>query len=309
MLDTPAAVLVHSAFYRFTPLADPAAAATCLRQVAQGLHGSIVVAREGLNGAVAGSEGAVAGFEAALQSPQVLGGACAGMVFRHSACDMPPFGRLKVAVRPELVALGLPGPAGSAPGSLPDERDASHLSPADWRHLLADQKVVLLDNRNHFEFRLGRFQGALDPAVGHFRDFAAWVQAQAPAWRAAGQPVAMYCTGGIRCDKTAPWLRSLGLTVWQLDGGILGYLQAAPADDRLWQGDCLVFDRRIALDRHLQPAPLRADQVYDAQRPDEAWRLQRARRLEGAVAAASSPPTTPPITLPTTQPTALPGPG
>ena len=274
--------LLHSAFYRFTALADPAAAAATLRGLAQGLQGSIVVAAEGMNGTVAGAPAAVAAFEAALHDAGTLGGAFQGMAFKHSACTTPPFGRLKVAVKPEIVALGLPAPADSAAAlPPPDEHDASHLAPAAWQALLARGDVVLLDNRNHFEVRLGRFAGALDPQVHNFRDFAAYVLAQAPAWRAARRPVAMYCTGGIRCDKTAPWLRSLGLDVWQLDGGILGYLHATGPAAPGWQGECFVFDKRIALDAGLQEAATTAEQVFDAQHPDEAWRLQRALRLDG----------------------------
>ena len=272
--------LLHCAFYRFVPLADPPAAAALLRGLAQGLHGSIVVAAEGLNGTLAGAPAAVAAFEAALQAASTLGGALRGMAFKHSACNTPPFGRLKVAVRPEIVALGLPTPAAGEPTlPAPDERDASHLGPAAWQALLAQGDAVLLDNRNHFEVRLGRFAGAQDPQVHNFRDFTRFVLAQAPAWRAAGRPVAMYCTGGIRCDKTAPWLRSVGLEVRQLDGGILGYLQAAGPAAPLWQGECFVFDKRIALDARLQPTATRAEQVFDPDHPDEAWRLQRARRL------------------------------
>ena len=267
--------LLHSAFYRFAPLADPAAAADALRALARDLKGSIVVAAEGVNGTVAGGAEAVAGFEAALQRPDVLDGALRGMAFKHSACATVPFGRLKVNVRPEIVALGLPDVLPP-----PDERDASHLSPHDWRDLLARDDVVVLDNRNHFEFRLGHFGGAVDPQVHNFRDFVAFVQANAPAWREAGRPVAMYCTGGIRCDKTAPWLRSLGLDVRQLDGGILNYFRQVPDADRDWQGECFVFDNRVALDTSLRETGTTAAQVFDATHPDEAWRLQRARRLD-----------------------------
>ena len=282
-------MLLHSAFYRFTALADPLAAAAVLRALAQHLRGSIVVAAEGVNGTVAGTADAVVDFEAALQQADLLGGALAGMAFKHSACRTAPFGRLKVQVKPEIVALGLPALPSGQPLPAPDGDDASHLSPAAWRQLLTRDDVVLLDNRNHFEFRLGHFLGAVDPQVNNFRDFVAYVQVEAPAWRAAGRPVAMYCTGGIRCDKTAPWLRSLGLAVWQLDGGILNYFQT-PVDavdavqrgavpDSTWQGECFVFDNRIALDTQLQETATTAGQVFDAQLPDEAWRLQRAQRL------------------------------
>ena len=275
MTEPSPGALLHSAFYRFLPLADPSATAEVLRALAQDLTGSIVVAHEGINGTVAGTPHAVARFESALQD--AFDGQLRGMVFKHSACTTAPFGRLKVGVRPEIVALGLPDglPA-------PDEHDASHLSPAAWRELLAREDLVLLDNRNHFEVRLGRFRGAVDPQVHNFRDFAAWVQARAPAWREARQPVAMYCTGGIRCDKTAPWLRSLGLEVFQLEGGVLNFFRQRPDADRHWQGECFVFDNRVALDTALNETATTAEQVFDAAHPDEAWRLQRARRLDAA---------------------------
>ena len=277
MSEPPPSALLHSAFYRFAPLADPVAAADVLRALARDLKGSIVVAAEGVSGTVAGSDGAVAAFEAASQRADVLGGALRGMAFKHSACATEPFGRLKVSVKPEIVALGL---ADALPA--PDEHDPSHLSPQAWRELLQRDDVVVLDNRNHFEVRLGRFRGAVDPQVHNFRDFAAFVQANAPAWREAGRPVAMYCTGGIRCDKTAPWLRSLGLDVRQLDGGILNYFRQVPDAGRDWQGECFVFDNRVALDTGLRETGTTAEQVFDANHPDEAWRLQRARRLDAA---------------------------
>jgi UPF0176 protein len=269
--DTSA--LLHSAFYRFTRLADPEADAVLLRGLARDLYGSVTVAPEGVNGAVAGQVAAVLAFESALRTDARFH----GMAFKHSACVTPPFARLKVLVKHEIVALGLPG-AAALP--LPDERDASHVSPAEWRALLDRDDVVLLDNRNHFEFRLGHFRGAADPGVRHFRDFVAYVQDQAPAWRDAGRPVAMYCTGGIRCDKTAPWLRSLGLEVLQLEGGILNYFEQLPDAAQDWLGECFVFDKRIALDAQLQETPTTADEVFDPADEGEAWRLARARRLD-----------------------------
>jgi UPF0176 protein len=269
----PESSLLHSAFYRFVPLADPAATADRLRVLAGTLTGSIVVAHEGINGSVAGPRDAVIAFESALREDD----AWHGMPFRHSACATAPFGRLKVSVRPEIVALGLP----TAPEA-PDAHDPSHLSPAAWRELLGRDDVVLLDNRNHFEVRLGRFRGAVDPGVHNFRDFVAYVQAHASAWRDARRPVAMYCTGGIRCDKTAPWLRGLGLDVLQLEGGILNYFRQMPDAARDWQGECFVFDNRVALDTGLRETSTTAAQVFDPAHPDEAWRLERARRLDAA---------------------------
>lgn len=277
--DPRGTVLLHSAFYRFTPFDDPEAAAGTVRAVAQaqGLFGSVIVAGEGLNGAVSGPAPSVQAFETALTDARTLGGALQGLAFKRSACRTPPYARLKVLVKPEIVALGLPGEA-TLPR--PDEHDDSHLSPAQWRALMARGDAVLLDNRNHFEYRLGHFQGADDPGVRHFRDFVAYVEGQAPAWRSEGRPVAMYCTGGIRCDKTAPWLRSLGLEVFQLEGGILNYFQQLPDAAQDWEGECFVFDKRMALDTRLQETDTTAEDVFDPADPGEAWRLERARRLD-----------------------------
>ncbi len=278
--------LVHSAFYRYVALADPAAMVDALRQLGarlgapQDLGGSVIVAAEGINAVIAGTREAVDAYEAALTGEAAFA-PLHGMVFKRSACTTPPFGRYKVAHKAELVAIDLPATSGAI-----DEHDDSHVAPADWDALIARPDVVLLDNRNHFEFRLGRFRGAVDPQVDNFRDFTAHVQAHADAWRAAGKTVAMYCTGGIRCERTAPWMRSLGLEVRQLQGGILGYLaEKGPtpgkADEHAWIGHCHVFDRRLALDATLAETGLKPEQVYDANRPDEAWRLARALRLDG----------------------------
>jgi UPF0176 protein len=268
---------LHSSFYRFSPLADPTAAAAQLRGFAQGLLGSIVLATEGISGAVAGLPANIAAFEAALSATGLLGDA--PLAFKHSGCLTPPFGRLKISVKPEIVALELPN-GGSLPP--PDEHDDSHVSPQAWRELLDRDDVVLLDNRNHFEWRLGRFRGAIDPGVHNFRDFVAYVEAQAPSWRAQQKTVAMYCTGGVRCDKTAPWMRSLGLSVVQLDGGILNFLQASPDAVQDWEGECFMFDNRVALNARLEETSTEADAVFDPALPDEAWRLARARRLDEA---------------------------
>jgi UPF0176 protein len=279
----------HTAFYRFTPVPSPQAEAQRLRELLPPLLGSVLVAFEGINGVLAGEEAAVREAEQRLQTDPAFEGRWAGLHFKHSTGQTPPFGRLAVHVKPEIVALGL----NDVP---PEQRLPSHagsLSPAQWRELLAQPDVVVLDNRNQFEFELGHFTGAVNPGVRHFRDFAAYVSQHAPRWKAQGQRVAMYCTGGIRCEKTAGWMsQALGLEVFQLEGGILNYFAQGPGAQGLaavgaaaqaptiWQGECFVFDNRVALDTQLQETATTAEDVFGRD-PQEAWRLARARRLLG----------------------------
>ncbi len=265
--------LVHTAFYKFVPLTDPDGVAAQLRlRLAQGgaLSGSVLLATEGINGMLAGTVDAVDAIEKALCEDAAFAGAFSGMAFKRSACHTPPFARLKVHVKKEIVPLGMDG--------VDARRTGINVPPKDWRELIKSTDVVLLDNRNSFEYRLGHFAGAVDPGVANFRDFPAYVQAHAAQWQAQGTRVAMYCTGGIRCEKTSAWMRGLGLSVYQLDGGILNYFQQMPDAQQDWHGECFVFDNRVALDTRLNETATTLEDVYDAG-PDGAWRLARARRL------------------------------
>lgn len=260
--------LFHIAFYRFVALPDADTFAHHLRHLTCDLTGSVLVAEEGVNGVLAGPAPALDAFEAALTADARF----AGMVFRRTACTTPPFARMKVHRRPEIVAVGRGG--GEAMGG-------TAVSPEAWRDLMGRDDVVVLDNRNAFEYRLGHFKGAVDPGVHHFRDFPEYVEAHAAQWKAEGRRVAMYCTGGIRCDKTSGWMAGLGLDVLRLDGGILNYFERLPDAARDWDGECFVFDNRIALDTHLQETGTTPEDVY-AGDPADAWRLARARRLDAA---------------------------
>jgi UPF0176 protein len=265
---TPVVALHHIAFYKFVPLSDPDGVVQWLRALAPPLLGSVLVAEEGVNGVLAGPADALDAFERAVRQDARFD----GMPFKRSACTTAPFARLKIHRKPEIVSVGVP--AGVT-------RHATRVSPAAWRELMADENLVLLDNRNAFEYRLGHFQGAIDPGVSNFRDFPAYVEAHAAEWKADGRKVAMYCTGGIRCEKTSAWMEGLGLEVYELEGGILNYFQSLPDAEREWQGECFVFDNRIALDTRLQETATTAEQVY-AGEPDGEWRLARARRLDAA---------------------------
>jgi UPF0176 protein len=279
--------LFHIAFYKFVSLAQPEAVAERLRELTQPLSGSILIAHEGINGMLAGSGEQLDAFEAAVQAEAaqdvVLNGAFTGMVFKRTVCSTPPFARMKVHVKREIVPLGVDGV--DAPGRI-DEIHANDVPPREWRELIKRDDVVVLDNRNSFEWRLGRFEGAIDPGVVNFRDFPEYVKAHAEQWKNEGKTVAMYCTGGIRCEKSSVWMQDMGLKVAQLQGGILNYFKEMPDAEQDWQGECFVFDNRVALDTKLQETQTSVNDVYSdqdlldaAQAEDARWRLARAKRL------------------------------
>ncbi len=272
--------LFHIAFYAFVPLVDADAVASRLRELTQALTGSILVAPEGINGVVAGPASTLDAFERALADDAVFAGNFIGMVFKRSACATAPFARMKVHRKKEIVAFGVDGVSPTNTGTGHADSGTS-VSPQVWRDLIAQDDVVVIDNRNSFEYRLGKFRSAIDPQVPHFRDFPAYVRAHAPVWKASGKRVAMYCTGGIRCEKSGAWMRDLGLDVYQLEGGILNYFQSMPDAEKDWDGECFVFDNRIALDTKLQETTTTLEQVYEGE-PDGEWRIARARRLDAA---------------------------
>ncbi len=265
--------LIHTAFYKFVRIEDVDAAVIVLRELTQELKGSILVASEGINGMLAAPESAIDGFEQALQNDPRLGGAFEGIVFKRSPCKTVPFGKMKVHKKAEIVPLGISGVDATKTGT--------NLSPQEWRELIAQDDVVLLDNRNSFEFRLGRFKNAIDPGVRNFRDFPEYVKAHVDQWKTEGKRVAMYCTGGIRCEKTSAWMLDMDIPVFQLEGGILNYFKEMPDAEKDWQGECFVFDNRIALDTHLEETNTTLEDVYDGE-PDGEWRLNRAKKLAAA---------------------------
>ncbi|MFP4238817.1 rhodanese-related sulfurtransferase [Rhodosalinus sp.] len=234
---------VVARFYRFAQIDDPAAVRAAARAALgeAGVRGTLLIAEEGINGTLAGSELALGAALAFLRS---LPG-CAGLRFEESEAETEPFARLKVLVKPEIVTMG-------TPGVRPAERVGTHVAPEDWGDLIRRPDVTVIDTRNDYEVALGSFQGAVDPGTRRFRDFPAW-------WRANGArfgngPVAMFCTGGIRCEKATSFLLSEGVQeVYHLDGGILNYLESVPEDESLWHGDCFVFDGRVSVGHGLRP--------------------------------------------------------
>jgi UPF0176 protein len=234
-----------AAFYRFEPVADAPALRGMIRSLAErhGIKGTVLVAPEGLNGTVAAS---AAGIDAFLTGLRALPG-FAALEAKLSQAAAAPFRRLKVRLKKEIVTLGVgPVPVTARPGRL--------VAPQEWDALIADPGVTLIDTRNHFEVELGSFPGAIDPGTRSFGGFPDYVRRNLDPARHTR--IAMFCTGGIRCEKASSWLLSQGFAeVSQLHGGILRYLEVMPPDRSSWQGRCFVFDERIALAEGLDEAP------------------------------------------------------
>lgn len=268
----PAAEQFHIAFYKFAKLADADAVVTVCRELTHDLLGSILIADEGINGVLAGDAAALDRFEHALKTDPRLDGAFSNIVFKRSACKTAPFARMKVHRKSEIVFLGVDNVDAIS-------RTGIDVSPQEWRELIAQDDVVVIDNRNSFEYKLGKFKNAVDPGVDNFRDFPKYIEEHVPEWQASGKRVAMYCTGGIRCEKTSAWMLDMGVPVYQLEGGILNYFLEMPDAEKDWEGECFVFDNRIALDTKMQETDTTLEDVYGGE-PDWEWRLQRAKRLD-----------------------------
>jgi UPF0176 protein len=226
-----------AALYRFASFDDPAALRQPLLDLcaAEGVKGTLLLAREGVNGTIAGTE---AGIAAVLGHIRALPD-CADLDVKYSTAADMPFQRMKVRLKKEIVTMKVPG--------LDPARDAApYVDPADWNALVDDPDTVLIDTRNDFEVGYGSFDGALNPETKSFGDFPDWWRANAE--RFAGKRVAMFCTGGIRCEKSTAFLRSEGVDdVVHLKGGILAYLEQVPQDDSRWHGSCFVFDERVSV--------------------------------------------------------------
>jgi len=236
-------VIRVAALYRFAAFDDPAAIRTALeaRARALGIRGTLLVAGEGINGTIAGAPEAVDAMVATIRS---LPG-CAGLAPKFADAAAMPFHRLKVRLKREIVTLGVAG--------IDAARDAgTYVSPADWNALVDDPDTVVIDTRNGYEVAVGSFAGAIDPGTDAFRDFPAWVDAHRD--ELAGKRIAMFCTGGIRCEKATALMKAEGFDdVHHLDGGILRYLEEVPEGESRWRGECFVFDERVAVGHGLAP--------------------------------------------------------
>jgi UPF0176 protein len=257
-------------FYRFLDVSEPAALCEPLQAVCEkhGLLGTILVASEGFNGTIAGRRDAILTVLDWLQARFAIADK---LDARWTTADAPPFRRMRVRAKREIVTLG-------RPDIQPHKMTGRHVPPEQWNALIEDPNVLVVDTRNHYEYEVGTFPGAMDPGNDSFREFPEF--AKVLAEESTDRPLAMFCTGGIRCEKATALMLELGFReVYQLQGGILNYLETVPANENRWEGECFVFDTRVAVDRDLAEGGY--VQCHACRRPLSAEELESPRYREG----------------------------
>ena len=237
-----------AAFYKFVTLNDFEDRKAPLLALCEqrNIKGTILLAREGINSTIAGAAEDVHAVLAYLRSDPLL----ADLQHKESYAERPPFNRMKVRLKREIVTMGVPG-------TDPTLIVGTYVKPEDWNALIADPDVVVIDTRNDYEVAIGTFKGAIDPSIRTFAELPAWCENN-PVLQANASgkkpKVAMFCTGGIRCEKSTAYMKAQGYEeVYHLEGGILKYLETVPAEESQWDGTCFVFDERVSVDHGLTP--------------------------------------------------------
>ncbi|MCX2565469.1 rhodanese-related sulfurtransferase [Acetobacter suratthaniensis] len=249
-LDDSALPYRVAALYRFTPFENPAEIRQALLQTCTelGVKGILLLAKEGINGTIAGTD---AGIDAVVAFIRTLPG-CAAIEVKFSRAPSMPFLRMKVRLKKEIVTMGVADMD-------PNRTVGTYVAPAEWNALLEDPDTILIDTRNDYEVAVGTFRGATDPRTKTFREFPEWFRKNRDTFTQAGRKprLAMFCTGGIRCEKATAFVKTEGFDeVYHLQGGILKYLETIPEQESLWEGECFVFDQRVTVGHGLQPGEM-----------------------------------------------------
>jgi len=236
---------IVAALYHFAAVPDPAAIQVPLQKLCQthGIKGSLLIAPEGINGTVAGGRN---GIDRLLEHLRALPG-FAKLEHKESPATDMPFNRMKVRLKREIVTMGQPDVD-------PTAAVGSYVEPKDWNDLITQDDVVVIDTRNDYEVAIGTFEGAVDPETKSFGEFPEWWEQNKDRFH--NKRVAMFCTGGIRCEKSTNYLIGQGVEdVFHLKGGILKYLEEVPSDRSKWDGECFVFDQRVSVGHGLKEGP------------------------------------------------------
>lgn len=260
--------VIVAAFYKFIHLSDPVAVQRDLQKACEsaGILGTILIAHEGINGTVCAlREGICALMAHFADSPYF-----SDIQPKYSFAKEPAFYRMKVRLKREIVTMG-------QPDIDPENSVGTYVSPQDWNALISASDTLVIDTRNRYEVAIGTFENAVDPETASFRDFPAWIENYMADLPEEKRPknIAMFCTGGIRCEKATSYLRARGYeNVFHLEGGILKYLETMPAEDSAWRGECFVFDQRVSVKHGLAPGAY--DQCHACRTPLTQEDKQRA---------------------------------
>ena len=262
-----------AALYKFVSLPDYQALQAPIQAACESnnIKGTILLAEEGINGTIAGSIEDIHKVLNFLRTDPQFENRFANLEHKESFADEHPFYRMKVRLKKEIVTLGIAGVS-------PTKQVGTYVKPEDWNALISDPNVILVDTRNDYEVDIGTFKGALDPKTTTFREFPEYVANNLD--KTKHKKVAMFCTGGIRCEKASSYMMDQGFEeVYHLQGGILKYLETVPEEKSLWQGECFVFDQRVAVKHNLEVGEY--DQCYACRHPLSPQEMQSDQYTAG----------------------------
>ena len=263
--------ILVAALYKFVEIDDLHSLQSNLYEICEknNIMGTILIANEGINGTISGKTNEINQTISLLKSDKRF----ANIEIKYSSTDKQPFHRMKVRLKKEIVTIGLPE-------INPNKKVGTYVKPDDWNDLISDPNVVVIDTRNKYETKIGSFQNALDPETSSFREFPDWVKKFKSSKENANKKIAMFCTGGIRCEKASSLMKEEGFeNVYHLQGGILKYLETIDKENSLWNGECFVFDQRVCLTDELEVGSYKM--CFACRMPITKEEMQNEKYIEG----------------------------
>lgn len=263
--------ILVAALYKFVEIDDLHSLQSNLYEICEknNIMGTILIANEGINGTISGKTNEINQTISLLKSDKRF----ANIEIKYSSTDKQPFHRMKVRLKKEIVTIGLPE-------INPNKKVGTYVKPEDWNDLISDPNVIVIDTRNKYETKIGSFQNALDPETSSFREFPDWVKKFKSSKENANKKIAMFCTGGIRCEKASSLMKEEGFeNVYHLQGGILKYLETIDKENSLWNGECFVFDQRVCLTDELEVGSYKM--CFACRMPITEEEMQNEKYIEG----------------------------
>ena len=263
--------ILVAALYKFVEIDDLLSLQSNLYEICEknNIMGTILIANEGINGTISGKTNEINQTISLLKSDKRF----TNIEIKYSSTDKQPFHRMKVRLKKEIVTIGLPE-------INPNKKVGTYVKPDDWNDLISDPNVVVIDTRNKYETKIGSFENALDPETSSFREFPDWVKKFKSSKENANKKIAMFCTGGIRCEKASSLMKEEGFEdVYHLQGGILKYLETIDRENSLWNGECFVFDQRVCLTDELEVGSYKM--CFACRMPITEEEMQNEKYIEG----------------------------